>query len=506
MRIDYCKDFTTYHRHQTSQVTVGGIQLGGNNPIRIQSMTNTNTNDTRSTVKQIIRIYEKGADYVRLAVPNKKTAENLSNIKAELEKTGIHVPLIADIHFNPEFALIAATIVNKVRINPGNYCCKNKLNAISYNPEQYAEELEKLKSQFIVLLDVCREHNTSLRIGTNHGSLSNRILNRFGDTPEGMAESSMEFLRICKEEKFEDVVVSLKASNTRIMIYATRLLVIKMKEEGMYYPVHLGVTEAGEGEDGRIKSAVGIGSLLSDGIGDTIRISLTEEPEVEIPVARKIIDYIAPRNHHKFIENFGSYPIHPFEYNKRFSESVENIGDKNLPVVIKSIQGVVDLQSLKAIGWEYSEKTGWNFTDLAPDYLHIEKWPFALPVPKEKNSIHTFREHKSDLLSSDGIYVMTIHDFLTNRGSINSLKFVILSASEINDTLIDQVITEKKLILVIESDNANSLADQRAAAFRLINRNCKIPLIFKRNYSETNREDFLLKSSLDLGEKPAIPA
>lgn len=284
--------------YKTKVVNIGNIPLGGDNPIRIQSMTNTSTLDTKATVSQIIRIIEAGAEYVRMTAKDTKEATNLSNIKKELRKQGYKTPLIADIHFNTIAAEIAAAIVEKVRINPGNYADK-KLNKVHlYNDAEYNNELIRVKEKFLPLLKICKEHGTALRIGVNHGSLSDRILSRYGDTPAGMVESAMEYLRICEEESYNNVVLSMKSSNTIVMIHACRLLVSTMIKEGMNYPQHLGVTEAGEGEDGRIKSAVGIGSLLIDGIGDTIRVSLTEDPEKEIPVAKKIADYYS---NHKLI-------------------------------------------------------------------------------------------------------------------------------------------------------------------------------------------------------------
>ncbi len=498
MRTDYCKDFTTYGRYQTWEIDIGGTALGNSHPIRIQSMTNTDTNDAHATVEQIIKIVREGADYVRITIPNKKAAEKLQEIKEGLKNAHVFVPLIADIHFNPELAFMAASLVEKVRINPGNYNYRKGKNGREYDPEQYGEELEIVKVQYTELLKVCKKHNTALRIGTNHGSLSDRIMNRYGDTPEGMAESVMEFLRICIKENFKQVVVSIKASNTRIMVYATRLLVCKMQNEDMYFPIHLGVTEAGEGEDGRIKSAVGMGALLSDGIGDTIRVSLTEDPELEIPVARKITDYISQRFHHKPIEGFDVYPIHPFEYEKFHTESVKNLGGKNLPVVIHSIQGEVNIKRLKETGWIYSKETGWSFTDLAPDYLYLENWPASISFPKEKHIIFPLKKIDSRIWD-EACCLMTFREYVAEGKAVDALKFVLINASEINTKSIDQVIHDKNLILVVDSNNKNSLADQRAATFRLMNRNCLVPLIFRRQYRETSTEDFQLKSALDLG-------
>ena len=286
----YCNSLVEYSRFRTREVMIGKVGVGGDNPIRIQSMTTTDTMDTMSTVEQSIRMIKAGCEIVRITAPSKKDAENLQNIKDELRSRGYDTPLVADIHFTPNAAEIAARIVEKVRVNPGNYADKKKFEEIKYTDDTYQQELERIKERFIPLVRICKEEGTAMRIGTNHGSLSDRILSRYGDTPLGMVESALEFLRICREEDFHNIILSMKASNTQVMVQAYRLLIKKMKEDGMNYPLHLGVTEAGEGEDGRIKSAVGIGTLLEDGIGDTVRVSLTEEPEYEIPVARDLVD------------------------------------------------------------------------------------------------------------------------------------------------------------------------------------------------------------------------
>ncbi len=328
-------DFFNYKRRNSSVTKIGDTPLGGNNPIRIQSMTNTNTNDTENSVEQTIRIIEAGADYVRLTAQGVREAENLKNIKEEVRKRGYNTPLIADIHFNPRAAEAAAKYVEKVRINPGNFVDGAKtFDGKEYTQEEYAHEIEKIRTKLTSFLNICKEHKTAVRIGVNHGSLSDRILTRYGDTPEGMVESCMEFLRICVEQNFMDVAISMKASNTLVMTKAVRLLVQKMDEEGLKFPLHLGVTEAGDGEDGRIKSAVGIGALLSDGIGDTIRVSLSEDPEFEVPVAKKMVDYIAQRNNHAEIKGTVHSGFSPFSTIKRPTYKVSNIGNDQVPVVI----------------------------------------------------------------------------------------------------------------------------------------------------------------------------
>ncbi|MBR3980352.1 MAG: (E)-4-hydroxy-3-methylbut-2-enyl-diphosphate synthase [Bacteroidales bacterium] len=334
---------SAYTRLQIPEITIGSVKIGGENPIALQSMTNTNTNDTEASVEQCIRVFEAGGDYVRLTAQGIKEAENLKNIKQQLVARGYTQPLVADIHFNPQAALVAAKYVEKVRINPGNYVYIGSLRKTDYTDEEYAAELEKIRENILPLLEVCKQYGTAIRIGVNHGSLSQRIVSRYGDTPQGMVVSMMEFLHICKDADFKNVACSIKASNSRIMVQATRLLAQRMIEEDCRFPIHLGVTEAGAGEDGRIKSAVGSGSLLLDGIGDTIRVSLTEAPESEIPVCKLIVDY---RN-----EVFAT-PLHfePIEdvrkaidaYSLYQTTAVSGIGGDSVPMVFGSEHTMAD--------------------------------------------------------------------------------------------------------------------------------------------------------------------
>ena len=337
----YCNSLTQYSRWKTREVNIGDIPLGGNNPIRVQSMTTTDTMDTIGTVEQSIRMIDAGCEYVRITAPSKKEAENLRNIKEQLHKRGYKTPLIADIHFTPNAAEIAARIVEKVRINPGNFADRKKFNYIEYTDDQYNAEIERIRDRFLPLVNVCKEYGTAMRIGTNHGSLSDRILSRYGDTPIGMVESALEFLRICKDENYNEIILSMKSSNPIVMVEAYRLLVNRMEAEDMNYPLHLGVTEAGEGEDGRIKSSLGIGTLLEDGIGDTIRVSLTEEPEFEIPVARALVDRYSSRSKHDNILSTEDFIINPFEYNLRQTDTVINIGGENVPRVTADLLDIV---------------------------------------------------------------------------------------------------------------------------------------------------------------------
>ncbi len=315
----YCSSLTKYHRRKTREVYIGDIPLGGDNPIRVQSMTTVDTMDTPGSVEQVIRMVDAGCEYVRITAPSIKEAQNLDNIKKELRKRGYTVPLIADIHFTPNAAELAARIVEKVRINPGNYADKKKFEVIEYTDATYQAEIERIREKFMPLVSICKEHGTAMRIGTNHGSLSDRIMSRYGDTPLGMVESALEFIRICEEMHFYDIVISMKASNTQVMVQAYRLLVQKLDEEGLQpYPLHLGVTEAGDGEDGRIKSAVGIGTLLEDGLGDTVRVSLTEEPEYEVPVAYNLVKRYEDRPGHQPIKTLDHIPKDPYSYGRQY--------------------------------------------------------------------------------------------------------------------------------------------------------------------------------------------
>ncbi|NCD15611.1 MAG: 4-hydroxy-3-methylbut-2-en-1-yl diphosphate synthase, partial [Bacteroidia bacterium] len=337
-------DFFNYNRRPTVDVHVGDIIMGGNHPVVVQTMTSTNTRDTEASVAQCERIIASGADLIRLTTQGVREADNLGNIHRELREKGYTTPLSADIHFNPRAALVAATVAEKVRINPGNYVDKQKTFAeLEYTDEEYAGEMEKIRTQFVPFLNVCKEHGTAIRIGVNHGSLSDRIMSRYGDTPEGMVESCMEYLRIAVEEGFNDIVISLKASNTLLMTKAVRLLVDHMDKEDIHFPLHLGVTEAGDGEDGRMKSAVGIGALLSDGLGDTIRVSLSEDPEAEVPVARKLVDYVTQRRGHVPVEGIHYPRFSPFSTERRETDAVWNIGGEHLPVVISNRSMIDDM-------------------------------------------------------------------------------------------------------------------------------------------------------------------
>lgn len=383
----YCPSLSQYQRLITKEVNIGGLLMGNNHPIRIQTMTTTDTMNTMATVEQTIKCIEAGAELVRITAPSKKEAENLANIKNELRKRGYHTPLVADIHFTPNAAEIAARIVEKVRINPGNYVDKKKFELIEYTDADYAEELERISERFIPLVTICKQHGTAMRIGTNHGSLSDRIMSRYGDTPMGMVESAMEFLRIARLESFHNIVLSMKASNPQVMVQAYRLLIQQMDAEfGECYPLHLGVTEAGDGEDGRVKSAIGIGTLLEDGIGDTIRVSLTEDPELEIPVCKDLVKRYAPKAAaNQVMPAIDKVPYNPFNYQKRKSFAVSNIGGKNVPVVIadlSKIDGEIEPLHLQSVGYQYDAVTDkWAIGDLAADYVFTGNKTIQFPLP-----------------------------------------------------------------------------------------------------------------------------
>lgn len=395
----YCESLTNYQRLKTLEVNIGGLLLGNpsgtlGHPIRLQTMTTTDTMDTVATVAQSIRCIEAGAELVRITAPSKKEAENLLNIKKEIRARGYDTPLVADIHFTPNAAEIAARIVEKVRVNPGNYVDKKKFEQLDYTDAEYAEEIDRIRERFTPLIKICKEYGTAMRIGTNHGSLSDRIMSRYGDTPMGMVESAMEFLRIARDESYHNIVLSMKASNPQVMVQAYRMLIRQMEEEfKACYPLHLGVTEAGDGEDGRIKSAVGIGTLLEDGIGDTVRVSLTEDPEFEIPVCRDLIKRYQSVETTKLENNFkiqvpevnlSQLKYSPFSYKRRQSFAVGNIGDKQVPVVIADLSKLeyVTPQDLEAVGYTYHPETDkWIISDLAADFIFTGKaeLDFALP-------------------------------------------------------------------------------------------------------------------------------
>ena len=471
---NYCIDIFNYKRYKTSEVNVGGVKIGGDNPIVVQSMTTTNTNYTSATIEQIKSICDAGGQIVRMTTQGRREANNLDNIRKGLTAEGYDVPLVADVHFNTNAAYIAAEFVEKVRINPGNFVDGAKRFAqIDYSDEEYMRELEQIRDKLVPLLEICKKNCTALRIGTNHGSLSDRIMSKYGDTPMGMVESCMEFLRICVEEDFFAVVLSIKASNARIMVHTVRLLVQKMYEEGMNFPLHLGVTEAGEGEDGRIRSAVGIGTLLSDGIGDTIRVSLTEDPEKEIPVAKSIINHIEHKESHAPISGIDDPIYSPFEYRKRISIGVKNIGGTNYPVVI----GLGD------------EKD-------SADYIYLHD---ITKLQEDKSYVVDFNLWKQSEVKKNVFPCININEFLKSSDIDSELIFIKLSYSQMNDEVLLKLQSVENVVIVLDSETTNSVAEQRAAFLLLQKCDIEAPVVIYRKYNGEFSEDKQIAASCDAG-------
>ncbi len=486
----YCITFSDYIRRKSIEVNIGETPMGGNNPVRVQTMTTTNTNDTLATVEQCIRAAKVGAEYVRITTQGIKEASNLENIKRELISRGFNIPLISDVHFNPAAALESAKHIEKVRINPGNFIDpRAKFENIDYTDEEYAHEISRIEEKLIPLIEICRNRKVAIRLGINHGSLSDRIMSRYGDTPEGMVESAMEFLHICRKHKFDDIVISMKSSNTRVMVYAVRLLISRMNMEDMHYPLHLGVTEAGDGEDGRIKSAVGIGALLADGIGDTIRVSLTEEPENEIPVAQKLVAYFENRQTNPTIEPIAKLPYNPYDYARRESIAIDAIGSHNPPVVIANLsnRNSINLDTIQQWGWNYdTESEQWKRTDIAADYLWLNG--------AQLNSLAT----TNGLPIIDNSLVLSVAEYLSAKSS--DKQFVRIEYSDLaNINLITQLKDDTKTVIILETSNTNGFTEQRAAFVRLMEQRVTAPVIIHRTYSDANKEDFQLKSASDFG-------
>jgi (E)-4-hydroxy-3-methylbut-2-enyl-diphosphate synthase len=471
---NYINDITRFERQKTCEVNVGSVGVGGDNPIRIQSMTDTSTKDTDATVEQIIALTRAGADLVRITVKGIYDAENLKNIVTSLRDRGYTTPLVADIHFNPRLADIAAKYFDKVRINPGNFYDKRaRFEHKVYSDEEYKEELVKIEEQFIPFLEMLKSTNTALRIGANHGSLSDRVMSRYGDSPSGMAESVLEYLRICKKVDFNDVVVSIKSSNTRMMVYTVRLLNYKMRLEDMNFPIHLGVTEAGEGEDGRIKSAVGIGALLADGIGDTIRVSLTENPVNEIPVARKLVDHFRSYRNHEPVTASLIAQTNPFEYERRSTRGVLNMGGEQLPVVVADLED----RSLK----ELLPIRG----KLIPDYF------------MSGNKIMDIKGESHPIISLEEYLFESTRWGRTKFIRTNKMEFDRFMAR--NPEIMMKLKQTRKTVLILESFNKNPLAELRAFFTSLESHIWKVPVILYRKYNESNLEDLHIKASADLG-------
>jgi (E)-4-hydroxy-3-methylbut-2-enyl-diphosphate synthase len=512
----YCESLTGYKRLLTKEVRVGDLLIGSGHPLRVQTMTTTDTMDTLGTVEQSIRCIEAGAELVRITAPSKNEAENLLNIKAELRRRGYHTPLVADIHFTPNAAEIAARIVEKVRVNPGNYVDKKKFEQIEYNDAEYAGEIERIRERFTPLVKICREHGTAMRIGTNHGSLSDRIMSRYGDTPMGMVESAMEFLRIARYESYHNIVLSMKSSNPQVMVQAYRLLVRTMQQEfGESYPLHLGVTEAGDGEDGRIKSAVGIGTLLEDGIGDTIRVSLTEDPELEIPVC---IDLVK-RYSRKDKDTGSTIPVveklsyDPYSYRRRESFVVANMGGSNVPVVIADLSKLSSISptDLEGVGYRYDELNDkWNISDSAADYIFTGNQILDFALPGTLKVIvfpATWMSVQESMKPENEAKYFPIYDsrgYVTAQFKSNSLNFVMLDCFS-NDTPLDDftdldiLANDNKVVLCLSSQNANAMPAVRRMIIELGNRGIKNPIVLIVDSNWNTPDEHLIHYATEAG-------
>ena len=497
----YCNSLTEYSRFITREVKIGDIGLGGNNPIRVQSMTTTDTMDTVGTVAQSIRMIEAGCELVRITAPSIKEAQNLLEIKKALREKGYNTPLVADIHFTPNAAELAARIVEKVRVNPGNYADKKKFEHIDYTDLGYEAELERIRERFTPLVKICKEYGTAMRIGTNHGSLSDRIMSRYGDSALGMVESAMEFLKIAEENNYYSIVLSMKSSNTQVMVQAYRLLVQRMIAEGMNYPLHLGVTEAGEGEDGRIKSAVGIATLLEDGLGDTVRVSLTEEPEFEIPVAKALVSRYSNRNSPQTITPINIYPITPFDYNKRITHEVLNIGGANPPRVIADFSKTeVDQPSkLFRVGYNYSiELDKWNITDQACDYIYIGNQSLSFEIPGTLGIIQDAKFWNPAI--SNAYPLFSIDELNTSEKKFSSkLNFLQINQDVLSESIIEILKGNSNLVLVISTVNMHVMPALRRLFVDLLEKEISIPVIIQRDFIGNDEATFQLNAAADLG-------
>lgn len=499
----YCNSLVEYSRRKTLEVKIGDIPMGGNNPIRIQSMTTVDTMDTRGSVEQVIRMVDAGCEYVRITAPSMKEAQNLEVIRKELRLRGYHVPLIADIHFTPNAAELAARLVEKVRINPGNYADKKRFEEIEYTDASYEAELQRIREKFTPLVKICKEYGTAMRIGTNHGSLSDRIMSRYGDTPLGMVESALEFLRICEDLGYYDIVLSMKSSNPQVMVQAYRLLVQKLDEEGLKpYPLHLGVTEAGDGEDGRIKSSVGIGTLLEDGLGDTIRVSLTEEPEAEVPVAIALANRYRARASHDPIPPVLHYPIDPFSYSRRETHEVLDMGGHHVPRVVAdySRKEKITRASLFALGYQYAAPLDkWNLTDMACDYVYTGDNMIDFELPGTLGVICNYdtwtgyrsRERTYPLLAAD--------EFVARRSVSSRPYFVRTSLEEVTPAFMARLKSEPSAVLIITTRNVHGMAEQRKLFTELINAGCTNPVVIGRAYRNLSPELLQLYAATDFG-------
>jgi (E)-4-hydroxy-3-methylbut-2-enyl-diphosphate synthase len=505
----YSESLTSYKRIQTRPVKVGNLIIGGGHPIRVQTMTTTDTMDTDATVAQVIRCIEAGAELVRVTAPSKKEAENLANIKAILDSKGYTTPLVADIHFTPNAAEIAARIIEKVRVNPGNYVDKKKFEQIDYTDAEYLEEIERIRERFSPLVLICKEQGTAMRIGTNHGSLSDRIMSRYGDTAIGMVESAMEFLRIARSLDYHQIILSMKSSNPQVMVQAYRLLIQQMQQEfNELYPLHLGVTEAGDGEDGRIKSAIGIGTLLEDGIGDTIRVSLTEDPELEIPVCLDLVkryNQLSEVNT-AMVPELTQLPYSPFEYTRRVTNTVRNIGGKQVPVVIADLSHLPSIKTtdLVAIGYTYDAATDkWAISDAAADYVFIGNTPLDFNLPGTLSIVAT--PAVCALANKTEKYhpIIDAASFISLDAKHHQLNFVQIDCysdlSPIADELLLQIAKDPSVVFCLSSQCNNAMQAVRRMAIKLMQLQIQQPIILVTDSQWQTTDEHLIHFAIETG-------
>jgi (E)-4-hydroxy-3-methylbut-2-enyl-diphosphate synthase len=505
----YSESLTSYKRIHTRAVKVGNLIIGGGHPIRVQTMTTTDTMDTDATVAQVIRCIEAGAELVRVTAPSKKEAENLANIKAILHSKGYHTPLVADIHFTPNAAEIAARIVEKVRVNPGNYVDKKKFEQIDYTDAEYLEEIERIRERFSPLVLICKEHGTAMRIGTNHGSLSDRIMSRYGDTAIGMVESAMEFLRIARSLDYHQIILSMKSSNPQVMVQAYRLLIQQMQQEfNELYPLHLGVTEAGDGEDGRIKSAIGIGTLLEDGIGDTIRVSLTEDPELEIPVCLDLVKRYNDLSevNTAMVPELTQLPYSPFEYTRRATNAVRNIGGKQVPVVIADLSHLptITITDLVAIGYTYDAATDkWTISDAAADYVFIGNKPLDFNLPGTLSIVAT--PAVCALANNTEKYhpIIDAVSFIALDVKHPQLNFVQIDCysdlQPIADELLLQISKDPSVVFCLSSQCNNAMQAVRRMAIKLMQLQIQQPIILVTDSQWQTTDEHLIHFAIETG-------
>jgi (E)-4-hydroxy-3-methylbut-2-enyl-diphosphate synthase len=499
----YCNSLTEYSRFVTREVTIGDVPMGGNNPIRIQSMTTTDTMDTLGTVEQTIRMVDAGCEYVRITAPSIKEAQNLAEIKKQLRARGYTVPLVADIHFTPNAAEVAARIVEKVRVNPGNYADKKKFDEIDYTDLEYKGELDRIFQKFTPLVNICKEYGTAMRIGTNHGSLSDRIMSRYGDTPQGMVESAMEFIRMCEALNYHNLCISMKSSNPQVMVQAYRLLVQTMVAEGMNYPLHLGVTEAGDGEDGRIKSAVGIGTLLEDGLGDTVRVSLTEEPEAEAPVAIALVNRYSSRgqrpeagvqllNHD--LQASGIVPQttrSPFEYEKRVTDEANAfIGGHMVPRVVLDLsnRNLKDPSVLNDAGYLYSPVLDkYNMADQSVDFVYMANQLPSFTFPGNLKQLYYYNTWLTLANKKNCHPVFSLAEYIAAEDHSSELNLVEVTLADFDAArFIKLAHNDKGLVWILKTDALHGMAEQRSFFFALEAAGITTPVIIKRSYNFGN--------------------